>query len=184
MRIGVDVDLCVVGSDYGWINYLLYRYGPMSTPFETEGKLNYNLGVYWDNITGDSHMDYWRSEFLYEDMEPYPEAKTVLSRLHKEGHEIVFISHIKGATHKSKYYFLKKHFPFMAGFCATQEKYLVDVDVMIDDRDNNLVNFKEGVKLIRYETIYQQSIPLNDRVIICEGWGSIEEEIRSGRECS
>lgn len=65
----------------------------------------------------------------------------------------------------SKVGWLKKHFPFIkmgvnGGFLHTKEKHLVDVDVMVDDRIDNLLKFKDSVIKVYFGSIYQDT-PFN-----------------------
>lgn len=157
-RIGVDVDIPVVRTDLLWKQYLKQLTGVplIGSP------LSYNLTEYYKEELkriGLDGFDYWRRDNLYNNLQPVEGCVEALTELHNSGVEIVFISKIKGNHTKSKYYFLKKYFPFMTGYVATGEKYLVDVDAMVDDRVDNLLPFKEDVYLFQWESDYIQTIP-------------------------
>src|SRR5690606_28249698 len=91
---------------------------------------------------------------------PYEGCVEALGELKKLGWDIIVVSAIKGFHAKSKYYFLKKYLPFLDGVVYTKEKGFVNVDVMIDDRDDILNQF-DGTKTlkIKFHTQYEQKEP-------------------------
>jgi 5'(3')-deoxyribonucleotidase len=177
LTIGVDVDLCVVNTDWEWWSWMITNYGPPTGAQDLRMLRKYNLTAYWPNEDPDKLMNFWRQEGLYDNLQPIQGSFRTLLDLSEDGHKIVFISSVKGNHNKSKYYFLKRHFPFMSGYIATKEKHFVDVDVMIDDRDTNLLPFKKGVKLIRYKTNYIQGVEPNPRIEIIDGWYKIWDSV-------
>lgn len=87
-------------------------------------------------------LDFWRDENLYDNLVPMEDTVEKLEQLSKY-FGIVFVSRLKGNHHRSKVYFLKKHFPFMTGFIGTHEKYLLNDSLvaMVDDLEDNLTKF-------------------------------------------
>lgn len=87
-------------------------------------------------------LDFWRNENLYDNLTPMEGSVEKLESL-SEYFNIVFISRLKGNHHRSKVYWLKKHFPFMTAFVGTHEKWVMNDSVvaMIDDLEDNLVKF-------------------------------------------
>ena len=145
MRIAVDCDLTVVDTAHHWwewLNKVTLSDNPY--PLFEDGVVDYDLTKYYKkelDAIGIDGYEFWRSSTLYDTLVPIDGAVEVLQHLHELGHEIIFVSTIKGSHHKSKYYFLKRYFPFMKGFVATKEKHLVGCDVIIDDRNNVLNKF-------------------------------------------
>lgn len=176
MRIGVDVDLTVAQSDKIWFEWLCMKTG--IRPTLPLNNINYNLGHYFAqicNTKGVDPLDFWRSTNVYTDMPTVNDSVEVLKELHEMGHEIVFISALKGDHHKSKYYWLKKNFPFMSGFVGTREKDLVDVDVLIDDRNNFLNSMNGSCLKFQIFTPYEQYEDPHPDVILGVGWLEILE---------
>ena len=172
MRVGIDVDITLVETGVEWWKWLsdCETYGlPYNLKdYKVEGKFDYNLGNYfpdYEYVTGCNPHSFWKQNNLYDWLSPLPNSVNVIKRLVDAGHEIVFISHTHGAHLKSKVDFLRRHFPFAdiggkGGFIATKEKHLVDVDVMIDDRIDNLLKFKDSVIKVYFGSIYQDT-PFN-----------------------
>lgn len=94
-------------------------------------------------------LDFWRDESLYDNLVPMEGAVKKLEQLSKY-FSIVFVSRLKGNHHRSKVYFLKKHFPFMTGFVGTHEKYLLNDSLvaMIDDLEDNLKLFDTNKRVL------------------------------------
>lgn len=172
MRLGIDIDITLVETGVEWWKWLsdCGTYGlPYSiSEYEIEGKFDYNLGNYfpkYEEMTGSNPHDFWKQANLYDYLSPLPHSVNIIKRLADAGHEIVFISHCQGNHMSSKVGWLKKHFPFIkmgvnGGFLHTKEKHLVDVDVMVDDRINNLLKFRDSVIKVYFGSIYQDT-PFN-----------------------
>jgi len=151
--LGVDVDLTVCPSDKGWFSWLqtqgqqMYRTGNYEP-------LPYALGQLFPTVQ-DPHQ-YWR-EVDYSQFEPLEGSVEALEKLSKY-FGIVFISRIKGNHTKSKYYWLKEHFPFMTEYVATHGKWVMNNSVvaMIDDRKDVLESF-DFHRRVWFNTNYTQS---------------------------
>lgn len=171
-RIGVDVDLVVAPSDLSWWEWLENRY---ECKVGLLTQYPYNLAECFRIPEHDDPMSYWNN-LDYFTMEPIEGCKEELEKLSKE-YDIVFISSCEGRHHKSKYYWLKQHFPFMEGCIYTKEKYLLNdsLAVMIDDRRDNLAKFDQH-KRIFYNTPYRQTTKCAARVM--EGWENGYEIIK------
>lgn len=162
MRLGVDVDLTVVDTGREWFNFLR-SISSMEVPtyeelLNTNGNLPYSMADTFKDLNSQKCLDYWRNEHVYDNLKPIKDSVEVLEDLKlSKGYEIVFVSTIKGNHHKSKYYFLKRHFPFMDGFIATKEKEYAKVDMMVDDRLNVLERMDKGVIAVQYVTPFTQT---------------------------
>lgn len=147
--LAVDVDLTVCPSDEGWREWLGNKYGYVKCPM-TE----YNFSHYYPHA--EAPFEYWRS-LEYSQFQPLKGSVEKLEQL-STYFDIVFISAIKGKHNKEKYYWLKEHFPFLKGYIATKEKFLMNNSVcaMIDDRLDNLQGFDQ-YKRVFYKTPYSQN---------------------------
>lgn len=159
--LAVDCDLTTCPSDQGWLDWLNKRctkYDPEIWKYwdsHSKLKLPYNLGEMFKEEVSDPY-EYWR-ELEYDQFEPIEGSVKALEKL-SQYFQIVFISSCKGNHHRSKVYWLKEHFPFMSGFMATKEKFLMNnsVAAMIDDRLDVLEKF-DYHKRIQFQTPYEQS---------------------------
>lgn len=152
--IGVDVDLCICPSDVGWMNWL-FESGHCVWGGNALKTKPYNLGKLCP--THPDPYQYWR-ELDYSQFTPIEGSVETLEKL-SNYFGIVFISSVKGNHNKQKYYWLEKHFPFMQGYIATKEKYLMNDSVvaMIDDRNEMLKGF-DFHKRVRFNTCYTQDV--------------------------
>lgn len=170
--IGVDVDLTVCPSDVGWSNWLQERTnGPKHYKEYLKGK-PYNLAELYVDV--EDPFEYWRS-LEYPQFQPLKGSVEKLEKL-STYFDIVFISAIKGKHNKEKYYWLKEHFPFLKGYIATKEKFLMNNSVcaMIDDRLDNLQGFDQH-KRVFYKTPYSQNETCGVGYVI-DDWESFSVE--------
>lgn len=154
----VDVDLTVVDTATPWRNWMITRSSSPLRLGDAYKQLPYDLTKIFspDSFPNVDPYDYWRQESLYDDLLPLEGSVEVLEELSYD-HEIVFVSALKGNHHKSKYNFLKKHFPFLSGFIGTKEKGYVRGSIIIDDRNSYLNQFDPVyTKRIKKETIFTQ----------------------------
>lgn len=166
--VGIDVDLTLVSTDEEWAEYLDSRYMNLGLdlPDFPDNNIDYNLGSYYPELK--DPYTFWRMEDVYDNLTPLPYAEEVINDL-CERHEVVFVSTIKGNHHKSKYNFLKRHFPKMSGFVATKEKQYVPCNVFIDDR-NDVLNKVKAEHRIKMITPYTQAEELTKVVCHCNDW--------------
>ena len=152
--LGVDVDLTVCPSDVGWWSWLRKQGQQMYNLGDYE-PIPYNLGQLFPQVE-DPHQ-YWR-EVDYSQFEPIEGSVRALQSL-SQYFGIVFISRIKGNHTKSKYYWLKEHFPFMTEYVATHGKWVMgnSVEAMIDDRLDVLKAF-DFSKRVCFNTPCTQSV--------------------------
>lgn len=184
MRIGIDVDLTTVESDVAWWNWLLNMCFikddymdllPLNSSLHDftqnikdrkDEQISYNLAKYFESPINDNvdPMDFWRNEGVYDTVYVRTDAYVYINRLINDGHEIVFITHNKGNGSRSKYNLLARTFgKYNFAYVVTKEKYLVDVDVLIDDRHefcNQMLQKGKHAALI--ETPYVQCYELVD----------------------
>lgn len=169
--LAVDCDLTVCPSDVGWGNYLKANsaYDRSNWEGHFDEPLPYNLGTLFDDIK--DPLAYWR-ELDYNQFQPLEGAVEKLKAL-STYFDIVFISAIKGNHTKTKYYWLKQHFPFMSAYVATKEKWVLNQDktvALIDDRLDNLEGFDYN-KRVLFKTPYEQSSDCSVTYTI-EDWNS------------
>jgi 5'(3')-deoxyribonucleotidase len=168
--LGIDVDLTVCPSDEGWLEWLFANSKRIKGKYLEDG-IEYNLSTYFDHP---EPFEYWRT-LDYRQFEPLAGSVDKLKEL-SQFFDIVFISVGKGTHGKSKYYWLKQHFPFMAGYMATKEKWLMNDSLVaiIDDRLENLEGF-DPEKRILFNTSYRQTIDIPVSSVI-QDWDSINTE--------
>lgn len=153
--IGIDVDGCLAPSIDGWKTYLEYFNGFGKVVHRTDGMLEYDLSNMYPTVR--NPYEYWRT-LDYDQFNPMESSVQALKQL-SEHFGIVFISRIKGNHTKSKYYWLKEHYPFMTEYVATHGKWVMggSIVAMIDDRLDVLVQFDYDQRIL-FKTNYTQSV--------------------------
>jgi 5'(3')-deoxyribonucleotidase len=175
----VDVDLTVVRTDLQWLDWLNRRSWWRKSKSTAECGYDYNLGNHFPWVK--DPWDFWRLPNLYDDLEPVEGCACALRDLKDAGYDIVFASYCKAGHFKSKYEFLKKHFPFMGGFHATKEKHQIKADWFIDDRNEFLNKRNDGCNLIKFHTPYTQTEENLNKAASLTNWDSIKTVIMESR---
>lgn len=169
----VDCDITVVRSDILWWEWLEKITGK-GLKFE-DVQYRYNIASYYEAECAELGVDpfaFWRKHDLYDLASPIQGSVPALKSLSQVA-DIVLVSVVKGNHHKSKYEFLKRHFPFMTGFVATKEKHLLKADAIVDDRHKFLNMFPDDVVKVLFETMYDQCEELEYCDLISKSWGEI-----------
>lgn len=184
-RIGIDLDLTTVDSDQHWLHWLVkhsenFNYSRYLNDLTWE-QVDYNLSNYF-TLTGDTQpLSFWSQTDTYDNMTFLSDAKRVITGLYKAGFELVFISYCMGCSEQiaSKIKFLKREFPFLLpdefNFVPTKKKHLVNVDYLIDDRNQFLTKMDDIVKLIKMNTPYTQEVSLDRPHTVVDNWLEIED---------
>lgn len=167
----VDVDAVVVDTPKLWYDWIQEKSG--QTP-DIKGVLPYDLGSLFNDLDFDP-MDWWKSERLYDGLQPIEGSVEALETLHNKGLDIVFVSYCKGNHGHSKYDFLEKHFPFLKGAIWTREKQFTRCHAIIDDRLENLVCFDDSVVKFLYTTNYAQTVEPEGKIFKVDNWKQIKE---------
>lgn len=174
MIIGVDVDNTVVDIGYQWFMYLLNRYEIREERLTPE--LPYNISEAFFIPEGCDPFAFWRDPSLYEGLTPIVGSVEALQALKEEGHQIFFISQMKGWHSKSKYYFLEKWFPFKDAVIMTKEKWAIRPDIMIDDNVIVLDSMPRTTKTFHYQTDYYLAGQQREHTLM-DGWDGFKLEI-------
>jgi len=163
--IGVDVDQTIVPSCTLWGDWVAEKFG-----FDVD-KLHFN-----HDVIKDIHLEWWKDKYLYDDMEPYPDAVLYLNKLAKD-HKIWFITKCFDEHIDTKLQFVHKYFKadrfFNTGFNKA-DSFDGVIHYMIDDRPCILSEFKI-TKCFRVDTTVE---PITDEFKLLS-WKDIYNKIRS-----
>lgn len=189
--IGIDVDITCVDTVFcegGWYDYLnnMSRNKLSKEYLKSLPELEYNLNLHYPDLTEEEAMSFWNDGKLYQRLKPREDAVKAIYELYCLGYHIVFISHCTGGHYESKVQAAKEWFlPFQIpkerfAFVSTDRKDMVDVDVMIDDRNSfiNLFENKPEVVKIKIASNYTQEEPLRVSIDLeTDCWDEILEFI-------
>lgn len=177
----IDCDEVLVEAAIDWLAHL-NKLAKTSYTVEELGN-DYHLGNFFkENHNIENPMDFWYCSNLYNDREPKRGALGGIKRLYDAGYEIFVVTYCTGNHYKSKEDFVKRWFgSYVTGMIATNHKYMVHGDLIIDDRDDHLIQFPEFVFKVRMNTPYLQKINFTPNMII-NGWDDISEVIEKFEE--
>lgn len=158
MNIGFDIDLVLVDIVPDWIRHLEYK-SCKKIDLTKYSKLPYTL----NELYGLEYDGYFDKKDLYDNLKPINNSVEILKQL-SLNHEIHLISKVMPGHIESKVKFIRKYFPFIENIHLTNDKSCVNVDIMIDDRADNLNTM--GCKRVLFETVYRQTEELVNGVHI------------------
>ena len=159
-----DVDLTIVDSSAMWFKYLENiahkKYFQMYYLEPDGDKINYDLSVYYPELTKQECFSFWKNPHLYDNAEPIIGSVDVLTNLDERFH-VTFASMAKPEHYLSKYNFIKNHFGDKMqcswSFVSTHEKgQSLKADLVVDDRVNFHNQFDNTVLKVLYRTNYTQ----------------------------
>ena len=190
LTIGIDVDLTLLDPVFqagGWFDYLESH---TKRPYlseellksEYKGVLPYNFSILYPDLPASEVFYFWKLHDLYQRLQPYKDAVEVVQRLSTK-FNIFFISHCKADHFSSKAKWLKDTFQLPNDefyFSASKEKEMFShsLDIMIDDRLDNLNRFVGNVDLLCYNTCYEQHEAAERRIKVVSSWKEIENYIK------
>ena len=166
--LAVDVDLTVVDAVTPWRIWYKNLTGHDIGEVTAE---NNDL----ESLMHQHHdpLSYWRSNTLYDNLEPFPEAVKALESL-SEHVDIIFVSACFPEHEQSKRLFLKRNFPFMKGFISTHDKQYSKCDYFVDDYKKYCNQLHEvGVKVYQIKTALNSPSDLFPYLT----WEEIEQDI-------
>jgi len=134
MRILVDMDGVIADFLEHWCYVFNRRYNRDVQPFEI---MTWSMHESIPGATREQCEDLiWEPGFFLH-LKPIYGAIDTLEKLHREGHEVVFLTACL-AGHADKLVWLKHRFSFPIKVIFTSEKYMVKGDVFLDDNQENL----------------------------------------------
>ena len=184
-RIICDLDLTVVSSDLGWIEWLKHSskvfYEDSYNHDLLNNQVEYYLPSYFELYEGVDPMDYWAENRTYPSVKILPNAERVIKNLYQAGYEIIFVSFCMGCKDQfaNKFKFLEKTFDYMLPddltFIPAKKKHLIRGNYIIDDRNQFLTTQPESVKVVKIKTPYTQDYSLDREHTLVENWLEIED---------
>ncbi len=184
-RIICDLDLTVVQSDLGWLEWLTNSskvfYEESYNHDLLNNQVQYYLPSYFELYEGVNPMDYWAENRTYPSVKLLPDAERVIKDLYEAGFDIIFVSFCMSCKDQfsNKFKFLEKTFDYMLPdeltFIPAKKKHYIRGDYIIDDRNQFLVEQPDDVKIIKINTPYTQDYPLDREHVLVDNWLEIED---------
>lgn len=152
MIVGLDVDDVVADLISEWLKRYRERSGHNLWPSDIR---DWDISDYATKMPSHEFYGILHEPDLYAHIKPMPQALTAVTRIREAGHRIVFISACVGTSAHDKKEWLVHH-GFLKGrdkhkdFVAAHDKSLVTgVDILVDDRIENVESFPKKAILIR-----------------------------------
>jgi 5'(3')-deoxyribonucleotidase len=184
--IGVDVDLTTLRSDKSWWIWLKNMAEKNTLPHDIEdfigqgNEANYNISSHFPPMQNRNvdPFDFWRQEGVYDTI-PAVDGAVENIKLLMNDFNIVFVTHNKGNGGRSKFNNLDRLFGRGTfGYVVTREKFLVKMDVIVDDR-NDFLNMcaKNGIPSIKIHTPFIQYESPHNSLVNKRDWNEIYDHL-------
>ena len=157
----------------------------------TNMNLEEQTDFYLQNLTGDRKEEYYEyisKRNLYGDCPMLDDCKRVLELLNEKYELYIATSYLwnqnskdndsSGTNLKNKYYYLKEKLPFIKPeqYIFITNKALLNIDIKIDDRINNLDNCETKILFSNWHNRNISKEELEEKkVIVVESWKDIEK---------
>ena len=160
MIIGIDFDGTINNMLETWIELLNKRHG---TTVKIEDVVEWELTKVFPTLSKKdlfaplNEPEYW-SAVTFK-----PDAVEIIKRLFDEGHEIYIVTSSSYRTLIPKFdNCLFAYLPFLTkeNVIITYNKSLINCDLLLDDAEHNLINFK-GIKVI-FDALYNKNSTVAD----------------------
>lgn len=177
----IDIDDTIVNED-GWI-YLVNNF--LNTNYTIDDVNGYYIQDLVPKEKKEEFTKYFVTKNTYEYSDVFPNCIDVIKKLN-EKHDVYICStyvfrddlDYSGKALKYKYDFLREKLPFMDPnrFMFLSDKELLDCDIKIDDKINNLTNAKMKLLYTAYHNKNISDKELNEKNIIrVDNWLDIEK---------
>lgn len=147
MILGIDFDGVMNDMLDTWVTALNDAYG---TSVATDDIQHWEMKKAFPNLTEDELFAPLHLADFWDQVAVKYEAPEVLSKLIIEGHRIYVVTTTHYDTVKAKFTkCLFKHFPFLShhNIIITYNKSLINCDLLLDDAEHNLIDFK-GIRVL------------------------------------
>ena len=160
MIIGIDFDGVMNCMLETWLKWLNTRHG-LSVKFEDV--LDWKLGKCYPMLTDDELFAPLHFADFWSEVDAQKDAPEILEKLLQDGHQIYVITSTHYDTLSAKLKnCLFKHFPFLKkeNIIITYNKSLINCDLLLDDAEHNLVDFK-GIRVL-FDAPYNRNSTVAD----------------------
>jgi 5'-nucleotidase len=150
--IGMDVDDVVADLISEWLRRYRERTNHPLFPADIR---TWEIAGYAKQMATNEFYGILHEPDLYGKVEPCAGAKHTVERLRHDGHRIVFISSCVGNTAGAKrdwlvhYGFLNRNRQYVDFIAANDKALVTGVDILVDDRVENVEAFPKASVLIR-----------------------------------
>jgi 5'(3')-deoxyribonucleotidase len=165
----IDCDEVLVEAAIDWVAHLNKLAGTDYTVSELGG--DYNLGRIFKERHGiENPMDFWFCDNLYDDRFPKAGAINAMAEFAINDIDVYIVTYCVGNHFMSKVNFLERWFGgLFKDIIATKSKHMIKGDLIIDDRDDNLVHCAPDMIKVRMKTPYKQVVDFRPDFIL-NGW--------------
>jgi len=142
MRIFIDMDETTVDLFSDWLSLYNHDYNDTLT---IEGVTTWDVAKFAKPECGVKIYEYLYQKGLFKNLKALPGATGFVRKLHEDGHEVHLVTASPGpVAAKEKLEWVADNFPFLPDrrVMTVYDKWLLDGDIIIDDKPLTLEKFK------------------------------------------
>lgn len=180
MRIAIDVDDVVLNLMDSWLD----RYNKIKgTSFQKHQMKD------WDLVKNGLEPEVYNilrvsGDDIYWNATPVDGVHSAIRLIEQAGYEIIYVTSAVSGTIDAKiealekHGFLKKSKSIDDRLIVAGRKYLVDADILIDDKPENIIKWPYPRKGILFNQPWNENIMLlPERAVRCDGWREVLEHL-------
>lgn len=160
MIIGLDFDGTINDMLETWLEWLNKKHG---TTVKLEDVVDWELSKVYPSLSKKELFEPLNTPEYWSHVTIKANADEVIKKLIDEGHQIYIITSSHYRTLSAKLdKCLFEHLPFLnkENIIITYNKALINCDVLLDDAEHNLINFK-GIKVL-FDASYNKNSTVHD----------------------
>ena len=192
IKVGIDVDITTLDSSRYWWQWLWRMTLPTDIPYDFDAfvrykeqnnePISYDLSKYFPDMINENidKFEFWRHTGVYDTITPVAGAVLKIKEIiANDAYRVVFVTHNKGNGGRSKHMnlvrlFGKDNFDYV----VTKEKHLVNIDCLIDDRNEFLYDCQaRGIKTFRIMSPFQQTLENHPHTVDCADWYEVHANL-------
>lgn len=180
MRVAIDVDDVVLELMDSWLEVYNEKTG---TAFSKDQMLNWDLTKNGLDTTAYDILSQ-HAEKIYSRVYPIEGAQQAVRLIHNSGYEVVYITAAVAKTLDAKvdalerFGFLRKGRTIDDRLIVTGRKNLIDADILIDDKPENIIRWPYPRKGILFTQPWNDRVTLlPERAVRCSGWTEVLEHL-------
>lgn len=176
-RILVDMDGVMCNTLPSWFEVINKEYGLDKKP---EDLTEWELTSVYPDIRPEKLVSYLAEPGFFRHLPVLDNCQAVLQTFVEQGHDVVIVT-ARNYSFEDSRNWIKDHFPFLErdALIYCKRKYLVNGDILIDDKLQNIDEFAANGDVenlgILYESNYTKGIDFscNERKIKAKNWKEV-----------
>ena len=187
MTILIDMDDVLEQLVKGWVEYINDRFGTHATTNDVQ---NWDMSMAFPTLTSEQVYSATTDDALWDYVQPMPGAQEAVKKLIDDGHDVYVVTATGYETLRAKMEkVLFRYFPYLSWkqVIITENKHLIQGDILIDDGPHNLSggNYRKILFTANHNLSFDEktvgAIRVRNWTEALDTVSQIESEMKAGR---